>query len=127
MKRKINIALRVILGLMLLTFGLNKFFNFMPMPEMAEPAQEFMGALVESGYMMPMIATTEIVSGTLLLLGLFVPLALLLLAPLSVNVILFHLFLDPSTILFALIVALLNLYLLIVYRRHYYPILKQPR
>lgn len=40
MKDKINLVLRVLLGLILLTFGLNKFFQFMPMPDMPEPAGE---------------------------------------------------------------------------------------
>lgn len=124
MKNKVNLVLRVLLGLILLTFGLNKFFNFMPMPDMPEPAGELMGAFMASGYIMPMIAITEIVTGTLLLLGMFVPLALVLLAPLSVNIILFHIFLAPAAILPGLIVAALNLYLLIAYRKRYEPILR---
>lgn len=124
MKHKINLVLRILLGLILLTFGLNKFFPFMPMPDMPEPAEELMGALMASGYIMPMIAVTEILTGVLLIFGLFVPLALVLLAPLSVNVILFHLFLAPAAILPALVVATLNLYLLFAYKKRYDPILR---
>lgn len=124
MKHKINLVLRVLLGLILLTFGLNKFLQFMPMPDMPEPAGELMGAFMASGYLMKMIAVTEIVTGVLLISGFFVPLALVLLAPLSVNIILFHIFLAPAAILPGLIVATLNLYLLFVYKKRYDPLLR---
>jgi len=124
MKKKIDIGARIVLGLILLVFGLNKFFQFMPMPEMPEAAGALMGAFMETGYIMPMIAIVEVVTGILLLAGLFVPLALVLLAPLSLNVILFHIFLDPAGIAAGLIVFLLNLYLLLAYLDHYKPILR---
>ncbi len=125
MKTKINRILEVILGLILLAFGLNKFLGFMSMPEMPEPANALMGALMQSGYMIPMIAVTEIVVGVLLLTGFFRALALVLLAPLSVNIILFHLALAPAAILPALIVAGLNLYLLFVHIAAYRPLFQR--
>lgn len=125
MTRKINLILQIILGLFLLVMGLNKFIpaELVPMPEMSEPAAEAMAAFAATGYIMPMVAITEIVVGVLLLVRLCVPLAFVLLAPLSVNIVLFHLFLDPATILFAAMVATLNLAFLVVYRRKYLPLL----
>ncbi|MFP4283827.1 MAG: DoxX protein [Opitutales bacterium] len=125
MKDKIDRIVEVVLGLILLIFGLNKFIGFMSMPEMPEPAGNFMGALAQSGYMMPVIAITELAVGALLVSGFYRALALVLLAPLSVHLILFHLALAPATILPALIVAALNVYLLFKHINAYRPLLQQ--
>lgn len=124
--QKVTLVIRIVLGLMLLIFGLNKFMGFMEMPEMPEAAGSFMGALVQSGYMMPLIGLTEIVTGALLLSGFFVPLAAVLLAPLSLNIILFHLALAPAAIVPGLIVFVLNLYLLFAFKPAYSALL-QPK
>ena len=124
MKTKIEMGLRIVLGLILVVMGLNKFIGFLPMPEMPEAAGALMGAFAESGYIMPMVGQVELVVGVLLLAGFFVPLALVLLAPLSVNIILFHLFLDPVGIFMGLLVAALNLYLLFVHIDRYKPMLR---
>ena len=47
---------RVLIALILVIFGLNKFFNFLPMPPMPLAAQGFMGALIETGYLMLLVA-----------------------------------------------------------------------
>ena len=69
-------------------FGLNGFLNFIkPPPDMVMPAKalQFSTALMESGYMMQLIGATLLVSGLLLVINRFVPLALVLLAPFFVN------------------------------------------
>ena len=116
--------LQILLGLLLLVFGLNKFFGFLPMPVMQGAAGNFMGALLATGYMMKMVAVVEVLVGSLLLLRKFVPLALLLLVPISVNIMAFHLFLDLPGIGGAAVVAFLNLYLLIVNRAAFKGIFK---
>ena len=112
MNSKLTMALRLLLGLILLVFGANKFFNFMPMPPMEGPPEEFMGALAESGYMFPLIALTEIVAGVLLLLNKWKGLALIFAAIISVNIVLFHLALAPAGIGLAAVVAVLNIILM---------------
>ncbi|MGJ3243067.1 MAG: DoxX family membrane protein [Opitutales bacterium] len=128
MKAKVDLILRLLLGLGLVVFGLNKFIGFMPPPEMPEAAGNLMGAFVQSGYMMPLIAIVEIVTGALLLSGFFVPLALVLLAPLTLNIILFHLALAPGGIVPGLVFFAINVYLLVVNIDAYRPLLraKQP-
>jgi uncharacterized membrane protein YphA (DoxX/SURF4 family) len=128
MKAKIDLVLRLLLGLAMLVFGLNKFIGFMAPPELPEAAGSLMGAFVESGYMMPLIALTEIVTGALLLSGFFVPLALVLLAPVTVNIVLFHLVLAPGGIAPGLVLFIINVYLFFVYIDAYWPLLraKQP-
>ena len=87
---KAKIVIRILLGLIVLVFGLNKFLQFMPMPPMSGAAGEFMGALVKSGYMMPIVAIIEIIAGVLLLLNKYTSMALILLFPVLLNAFLFH-------------------------------------
>lgn len=108
MNSKLTMVLRILLGLILLVFGLNKFFHFMPMPPMEGAPADFMGALGKTGYMFPLIALTEIIAGALLLLNKWKGLALLFAAIISVNAIVFHLVLFPAGIGFAAVVAILN-------------------
>jgi uncharacterized membrane protein YphA (DoxX/SURF4 family) len=119
--RYLPAVVRILLGLAYLVFGLNGFLNFIPQPTtpMPEGAVAFATALMKSGYMMQLIAVTHLVVGALLLSNRFVPLALALIAPFTVNSILFHLFLEPSGRPMAAIFLALELYLVWVYRDAY--------
>lgn len=112
MNSKLTMVLRILLGLILLVFGANKFLQFMPAPPMEGPPADFMGALIATGYMFPMIAITEIVAGVLLLTNKWTGLALVLTAIISVNIVLFHLALAPAGIAAAALVAVLNVFLI---------------
>jgi len=96
MVQKVSVAARLVLGLIFFVFGLNGFLHFLPQPPLAGPSGAFVGALVASGYLFPLLKATEVLSGALLLSGFFVPLALTLLAPVIVNIVAFHLFLAPG-------------------------------
>lgn len=116
---------RYLLGLPLVVFGLNGFLNFIkPPPDMVMPAKalQFSTALMDSGYMMPLIGATLLVSGVLLVVNRFVPLALILLAPFFVNSVLFHFFLERSGLPMALVFTALELYLAWAYRAAYRPL-----
>lgn len=110
---------RIALGAILVLFGLNKIVQFMPPPQLAEPAMTFFSALMATGYMWPLLIVVELSTGLMLLLNKSTPLALVLLAPLSVNIVLFHIFLDPVAGIPAYVVAGLNLYLLFVNKKSY--------
>ncbi len=116
---------RYLMGLPLLVFGLNGFFNFIKPPStpMPEKAMAFAGALMNSGYMMQLIAVTLLIVGLLLVVNRFVPLALVLFAPFILNSILFHIFLERSGLPMAGVFLLLELYLAWVYRAAYKPLL----
>lgn len=116
---------RWLLGLPLVIFGLNGFFNFIPQPEtpLPEKAMAFAGALMASGYMMQLIGVTQLVTGVLLVVNRFVPLALALFAPFIVNSVAFHLFLERSGLPMAMIFAGLEFYLAWCYRAAYRPML----
>lgn len=124
MRKWIDLGAQLILGLIFFVFGLNKFLHFMAPPELPADAGAFMGALMDSGYFFPMLAIVEIVSGALLLVRRFAPLALLLLAPVVVNILVFHLALAPSGIPIAAVLVLLEGYLgFVVYRDSFQKVL----
>ncbi len=118
-------AARILLGLPLLVFGLNAFFNFIPPPEepLPEAAMAFAGALMNTGYMLKLIGCTHLIVGVLLLANRFVPLALVLFAPFIVNAVAFHLFLEPSGLIISGVFLALELYLAWVHRSAYGPLL----
>jgi len=114
---------RIVLGLGFTVFGLNAFLHFMPLPAPPPGAGAFLGALGASGYLFPLLKATEVVSGLLLLSGMFVPLALAVLAPILVNIIGFHLFLEPSGLPVPLALIAAEIYLAWTYRAAFAPML----
>ena len=119
------IIVRVLLGLMFVVFGSNAFLHFIPMPEMQGPAGAFIGALASSGYIY-VIALLQVVGGLCLLIGSrFTPPGLMLLGPVIVNIVLYHIFLDRSGLGMAICIAVFALFLLWVYRFKF-PAIFQP-
>ncbi len=109
----IAMVARYLLGLAMLFFGANKFLNFMtPPPPPSPEAGAFMGALVESGYILPTLGVIYILVGLLLVLNKAVPFALIILVPASFNIMAFHLKYAPDSMLFAAVVAVLNIFLI---------------
>ncbi len=107
----LTLIIRLLLGLMFIVFGANAFLHFIPMPELPHNASgDFLNALFRSGYIYA-IGACEVVGGLLLLLPRFVPLGLTLLGPIVVNIVLYHVFLDPSGLGIACVVLVLWLFL----------------
>ncbi len=122
--KTVNIIVRVLLGLLLIVTGFNKFLMFMPMPEMVEPAKQFMEALVATGYVMPIVAFVEIVTGIMIIFNRYQALALVILFPIMLNAFLFHLFLDIGGVGGSAMVIIFNTYLLIVNKDKFKDLLK---
>lgn len=119
---------RILMGLMLCAsgaFGLLTAFGAVTSPPAAMPAgaTAFAGALAKTGYMMPLVSGVQLLVGVLLLINRFVPLALVLLAPLLVNILAFHMFLSPEGAVPGVVFSALELYLAWVYRAAYRPLL----
>jgi len=92
----VNLVARLLLGLIVVVFGLNGFLNFLNMgPLPSGFAGQFIIALAASHYLW-VIAGLQVVGGVLLLVNRFVPLAIVLLGPVIVNILLYHVFLNRS-------------------------------
>ena len=102
------IVARLLLGLVFLVFGLNGLLHFMPNPPEPPAADAFFLALYGTGYMFALVFGTQVIGGALLILGVAVPFALAILAPVIVNIIAFHLFLAPAGLPVAIVVAALR-------------------
>jgi putative oxidoreductase len=110
---------RLLLGLIFVVFGLNGFLNFIPIGPMPSGlAGQFLAALAQSHYF-HFVAAIQIIGGVLLLVNRFVPLALVILGPVIVNILSYHVFLNPIGIALALFVAILWL-IVFYYHRQYF-------
>jgi len=119
MNSKVFMVLRILLGLMLLVFGLNKFFHFLPNPEgMSAEAGAYFGAL-SSVKLISFIAIVEVVAGLSLLLNKYAALMMLILMSISVNAVLYHVNLDLGNIAPALVLLVLNVAMLYNYKDKY--------
>jgi uncharacterized membrane protein YphA (DoxX/SURF4 family) len=94
----VTMIARILMGLIFVVFGLNGFLNFIPTgPMPTGVAGQFLGALAQSHYFW-VVAAVQIVGGILLLANRYVPLALVILGPILVNILSFHVFMNPSGI-----------------------------
>lgn len=98
MKYKTALIARFILGGIYFVFGLNGFLQFIPAPKTPFPAEamSFIGAITANPYFFPVLKFTETACGFLLLSGFAAPLALVILAPITLQIFLFHFFLTPG-------------------------------
>jgi uncharacterized membrane protein YphA (DoxX/SURF4 family) len=122
MMRTVVIVARILLGLVFLIFGLNGLLHFMPNPPEPAPAIAFFVALAQTGYMFALIFGTQVIGGALLVLGVAVPFALVILAPVIVNIVAFHLFLSPALLPMAIVVAAIEAILAWHYRAAFAPL-----
>jgi putative oxidoreductase len=97
---------RFLLGLIFLIFGLNGFLHFIPMPPPSGVAGQFIGALFVSKHLL-VVSALQVISGALLLINRHVPLALTILAPIIVNILLYHVLMNPTGLGLALFVTVL--------------------
>ncbi len=120
----LTIIARVLLGLIFLFFGSNVFLHFLPMPPLPQGlAGLYLKAFLDSGYVY-IIGGMQLIAGLLLLIGRFVPLGLTVLAAVIFNIWAFHILMAPEGFPPALVVTVLELFLLWQYRSAFAPLLK---
>jgi uncharacterized membrane protein YphA (DoxX/SURF4 family) len=111
-----TIIVRILLGLIFVVFGSNAFLHFLPMPPLPQGvAGLYLKAFFDSGYVY-VIGGMQFIAGLLLLIGRFVPLALTILAAVIFNIWAFHILMAPEGFPPALVVTVLELFLLWQYR-----------
>jgi uncharacterized membrane protein YphA (DoxX/SURF4 family) len=121
---KWTLVLRVLLGLVFAVFGANGFLEFMATPEGTAASRELGRAFAESGYLWPLVKGTELAGGLLLLTGIWVPVGLVVLAPVTVNIALWNVLLDPGGMGIGLALTALHLLLAWGYRDAFRPLFR---
>ena len=114
--QKVVLIARILLGLIFVVFSANYVLDFMPPLEGSDEAMAYIGALAATGYLFPVMNIVLFASGALLLAGVWVPLALTLLAPIIVNIVLFHVVLDNAGLPLAIVLLALEIFLAWAYR-----------
>ena len=116
-------AARTLLGLLFVFASATYFLNLVPpQPELPGAAGAFTNGLGAAGYFMPLLKGTELICGLLLLSNRFVPLALVVLAPIVVNIVAVHAFLMPDGLVMAIVVAAFELGLAWAHRTSFAPL-----
>lgn len=117
----IPLASRLLLGFIFFIFGLNNILHFIHMPYPSGDALTWFGIMAAHGWM-TFVGVIMVIGGLLLLVGRFIPLALVMLAPVIVNILLYHALLWPHGYAPAIIVAVLEVVLLVFYYRSFLPL-----
>ena len=127
MKRIILIVLSAITGLLFINGGLNKFLNYMPVPDdLPEALQRDFAALVEIEWLMPLLGTAEIVGGLLLLFPRTRALGTLVLIPVAVGIVLTHLFVDPGQLVIPAVIWGVLLWIIVADIQKFLPLVRRP-
>jgi putative oxidoreductase len=117
------IIVRTLMGLLFIFGSVVYFLNLFEPPPMEGAIKTFNEGLGASGYFFNLLKITELVCGILLVIGRFVPLALVILAPVIVNILAVHVFLDRSGLPVAIFLVLAASFLAYYYRRAFAPLL----
>ena len=124
-KDKLKFIVWLLFALMFINAGLNKFFNYMPMPDdMPESMLKLMAAFASIGWLMPLVAVVEIVGGLLFLFHKTRALGAVIILPVMVGIFLTNIFDAPSGIPIAFILFLINIWTIFEYKEKYLPLLK---
>jgi putative oxidoreductase len=125
MKKKILLGVSILFGLMFINSGLNKFFNYMPMPkDMPEEMMKAMGAFMQIGWLMPLVAVAEITGGILFMTNKFRALGAIIIFPVLVGILLTHIFIAPSGLPLALVFLAIEIWVIVENREKYLPMIR---
>ncbi len=124
MKKKILFVLCLLMGLMYINSGLNKFFNYMPLPEMNPEAQKVLEAFVAIGWLLPLAAVVEIVGGALFITNKYRALGAIIILPITTGILLTHIVQSPEGLPIALALTVINLWAIYENRAKYMPMIE---
>ncbi|MCR9263277.1 MAG: DoxX family protein [Flavobacteriaceae bacterium] len=125
MKQKIITVVSVLFGLMFMNAGLNKFFNYMPVPEdLPESLMQMMQAIMTMGWLIPLVGLVELVGGILFLFKRTRALGAIVILPVMVGILLINTITDTSGLPIALPLFAINLWVIIENWPKYRPMLQ---
>ncbi len=117
------IIVRILMGLLLMFASVVYFLKLFPEPEMQGDVKVFNMGIKASGYLMPVVKMVELLCSIAFITGLFVPLATILIFPITLNILFYHAFLAPESLPIAILLLLGNLFIAYYYRDKYKPML----
>ena len=122
MKNKILFVVCLLFGLMFINAGLNKFLNYMPVPkDMPESMLKLMGAFMSVTWLMPLVGVIEILGGILIIPKKTRALGAIVILPVMVGVMLTNIFNAPSGLPIALVMFIINIWVIVDNREKYLP------
>jgi len=125
MKQKILFGVCLLFGLMFVNAGLNKFFNYMPVPDdMPENMMKMFTGMMAIIWLKPLIAVAEIIGGVLFIIPKYRALGAIIIFPVLVGIILTHLTVAPSGLPMALILLAIHIWVIIENREKYMPMIR---
>ena len=125
MKKKILFVVCLLFGLLFINSGLNKFFNYMPMPkDMPENMVKLFGAFMTITWLFPLIAVAEIVGGILFITNKYRALGAIIIFPIMIGIVLTHAISAPSGLPMALVLMAINIWVIIENREKYMPMIR---
>lgn len=125
MKRKILFVISLLFGLVFINAGLNKFFNYMPVPkDLPAGLLQVMGAFMTIKWLMPLIATAEIIGGILFITNKYRALGAIIIFPVMIGILLTHILYAPSGLPLALVLFAILIWVIIENRNKYLPMVK---
>jgi len=113
------LIVRILMGLMFAFASIAFFFKLMPQPELTGNVKIFMEGIEASVYLMTTVKIIELLCAVAFLSGRYVPLGVVVIFPINVNILLFHVFLDPASLPIAILLVIGNLFLAYYYRDKY--------
>jgi putative oxidoreductase len=113
----------ILFALMFINAGLNKFLNYMPVPELTPAQQQFFGAFMQIKWLMPLVAVAEIVGGLLCLSNRFRALGAIIILPVMIGIFVHHATMDPSGMLIASVLMIINIWIIADNWRKYRPLI----
>lgn len=126
MKKKILFVISLLFGLLFINAGLNKFFNYMPVPEsLPENLTRVMSAFMEIKWLFPLIAIAEILGGILVIIPKFRALGAIIILPVMIGILLTHIILVPSGLSIAIVLFIINIWIIIENRNKYLPMIEE--
>ena len=125
MKQKILFFICLLFGLLFINAGLNKFFNYMPMPEeMPEASMKMFAAFMEIGWLFPLLGIFEVVGGLLIIIPRLRALGAIVLVPIMTGILLTQITIDPSGLAMPIILAAILTWVILENRQKYLPMIK---
>jgi uncharacterized membrane protein YphA (DoxX/SURF4 family) len=125
MKKKILFIVSLLFGLMFINSGLNKFFNYMPMPNPMPPDMvKLMDAFMSIKWLMPLAGIVEIVGGILCITNKYRALGAIIILPVMVGILLTNIVNLPSGLPVALILTIVLAWIIFENRSKYQPMIQ---